>query len=258
MIIKKRKHIQFNETDHTYTNLLTKEDYPSVTKFIGRFHKKFDADIVATHLIENIPKYRQRFRNVEKQEAILILKKEWDKRRDIGTFIHGILEKHIKQESVFDENRSKNYNNRILQLINAYDSLRIKDKYPNYEHHPEMIVYNDEFKLAGQADLILLNHEKKSIRIFDHKTNQKGITYRAFGNEKMYPPINDLPDCNYIHYGLQLSLYAYFLEKEFGYECSELSLIWVDTNNPYSVNLEVINLDYQIDEIKELLLFSKK
>jgi hypothetical protein len=252
-MIKIRKHIQFNESNHTYTHLTTGENYMSVTKFISRFHEKFDSDKIAQNLINNIPKYKLRFKEVPIEEATGILKSEWDKRRDIGIFIHGILERYIKGETVFSEIKSKLWNERIAQLISAYDKLQIKHNNQGYEQCPEMIVYNDEFKLAGQADLILLNHEEKKIKIFDHKTNQNGITYKAYRNKKMFPPLEYMPDCNYNHYTLQLSLYAYFLEIELGYKCEELNILWIDTNNPHHVNIEVINLDYRLTEINLLL-----
>jgi len=40
----------------------------------------------------------------------------------------------------------------------------------------------------------------------------------------MRPPLEHLPDCNYFHYCLQLNLYKYILESEYGMTVSAMYL----------------------------------
>ena len=253
IIMKIRKHIAFEESNHTYTNLSTKEIYPSVTKFISKFHQPFDADKVAFNLVTTNYKYKQRFRDLPIDESVEILKSEWSKRTQIGTFIHNTLETHLQGGIVEDKSKGDKWNNRIKQLIKAYEKLNLKEIYPTHLFCPEMIVYSDDYQLAGQADLILIDHLNKSISIFDYKTNQKGIEKKGFNGRKMFSPVEHLPDANYHHYSLQLSLYAYFLEKEFNYRVNELNLLWVDTNSTDSINIEKIEIRYLHKEMDAIL-----
>jgi hypothetical protein len=54
-----------------------------------------------------------------------------------------------------------------------------------------------------------------------HNTNRQ-IKRSAYKNQKMKPPLSHLADCNYIHYNLQISFYAWMLE-EFGFRVRDLS-----------------------------------
>ena len=86
--------------------------------------------------------------------------------------------------------------------------------------YPEYLisrVSNDGIlRLAGQIDLLV----KKGHHyiIIDHKTN-KSIDKKGYFNSatksttKMKYPLNKLEDCNYSHYNLQLSTYAWMIQK---------------------------------------------
>lgn len=71
-------------------------------------------------------------------------------------------------------------------------------------------------RIAGQADLIIVNG--KEVTIIDYKTN-KEIKTKSFydrrkrKSEKMKFPLNDLDDVNFWHYTMQLSTYAWIIEK---------------------------------------------
>ncbi|MBK8660973.1 MAG: hypothetical protein IPN18_03865 [Ignavibacteriales bacterium] len=49
--------------------------------------------------------------------------------------------------------------------------------------------------------------------IYDWKTNKSIDEYGYGGKRGTRPPTYDLPDCNFYHYSLQLSLYKYLLEN---------------------------------------------
>ena len=71
--------------------------------------------------------------------------------------------------------------------------------------------------IAGQSDLVVKNGNH--IRILDHKTNKKLKQKSYFDPKKkkyqmMKYPLNNIMDCNFLHYTLQLSLYAWMLQKQ--------------------------------------------
>lgn len=85
---------------------------------------------------------------------------------------------------------------------------------------PEMLISRISedgiLRVAGQADLVIVDGNK--IRILDYKTNKKIDTKSFYDRKlrksaKMKYPLNNLDDVNFWHYTMQLSLYAWMLEK---------------------------------------------
>lgn len=96
--------------------------------------------------------------------------------------------------------------------------------------------------------------------IVTHNTNKK-IELKSFfdsktkSSTKMKYPLNNLDDCNYNHYCLQLSTYAWMIQKlnpEF--EIEDLVLVHFD----HSDNMTVYHLPYLKDEVIRMLAYYKK
>lgn len=96
--------------------------------------------------------------------------------------------------------------------------------------------------------------------IVTHNTN-KEIKMKSFFDKntrstvKMKFPLNHLDDVNYWHYTLQLSTYAWMIQKlnpEF--EIEDLVLVHFDHND----NMTVYHLEYLKDEVERMLAFYKK
>lgn len=241
---KVRNHISFREDIHQYKNLETNEVYTSGTSFIGKFHPHFNALEVATNLVENNKKY--------KDTTVEALLAEWSESAKMGTRVHKFLEDHLKGELDITK-LPEGHIKRVGQLTSAWDNLRLQEEFKGWDIVPEMILYLDSHKLAGQSDLVVINHSNKSFRILDYKTNKKGIATTAYRNETMFAPVNHLPECKFTHYALQLSLYAYMLEQEMGYTCEGNEILWVDTNSPDKVEIQRWETPYFRDEIVEML-----
>lgn len=79
--------------------------------------------------------------------------------------------------------------------------------------YPELLIWSDKYLIAGQSDKVFITTEKgvRYVDIDDYKTN-KEIKTRGFKGEKMKKPLHHLDDCNFNHYALAISLYAYMLE----------------------------------------------
>jgi ATP-dependent exoDNAse (exonuclease V) beta subunit len=88
---------------------------------------------------------------------------------------------------------------------------------------PEYIVYDTDLQLAGQIDLLVEHPKTKVVDLIDYKTNAE-IKKTGYNNATMKPPLSALPDCSYYKYMLQLSMYAYMLEKR-GYTIGDLILV---------------------------------
>lgn len=93
-----------------------------------------------------------------------------------------------------------------------------------------------------------------------HNTNKKIETKSYFDSKNkrsitMKFPLNNLQDCNYSHYNLQLSTYAYMLtQKHPEFIIEDLILVHFDHND----NMTVYHLPYLRDEVIRMLSFFEK
>jgi ATP-dependent exoDNAse (exonuclease V) beta subunit len=127
---------------------------------------------------------------------------------------------------------------------------------------PEYLIYRNspdgKFKLAGQIDLLI--KDGNDIYIIDYKTNKK-LDDKSFFDSRtkkcvmMKYPMNNLMDCNKMHYTLQLSTYAWMLQKlnpEF--VIKKLMLIHYD----HQGNVTEHELEYLKDDVERMCKFYKK
>ena len=98
---------------------------------------------------------------------------------------------------------------------------------------PEMLISmktESGVRIAGQVDLCLKN--KNTIQVLDYKTN-KSIDFQSYKDpygkyQMMKYPLNELMDCNAIHYQLQTSIYTWILKRKYRL---------FDTANPKIIHL---------------------
>lgn len=119
--------------------------------------------------------------------------------------------------------------------------------------HPEVRMWNDQYKLAGTADQVVVLPGRK-ILIRDFKTNIELKYENKY--EKMLDPISHLDNCNIVHYNIQLSIYGWMLEQ-FGYECLGLEIEHYDLKeegNKWRIQEETaIPLQYMKNTVLDML-----
>lgn len=201
----------FKEEGHVYeSNDQDKIDWTSVTSFIGMFKPKFDAKAQAKKSAKN---KKSKWHGMTEKEILAAWESETQRAIGLGNWYHNQREsdmldfKTIAREGVelpiikpeINEDGTKTAPTQ--KLIDGV--------------YPEHFVYLKSLGLCGQADLVeIVNGE---INITDYKTNkeikEKGYTNWEGITSKMYNPVNNLDDCNLMHYNLQLSIYAYIIKK---------------------------------------------
>lgn len=239
---KINKDVGFIESTHVYKNL--KDDsikYISVTTLIGKYEQEFDKEFVSKYkaLERLIPaniwkkekggiwkshKISKDFLEVYDIDEVSLNKvqqdilDEWAKINkescERGTKIHAQLENSFYNAG----------DNLTLKKFGIGGKFQCKKDYSEldleYGVYPEYLIYYDNPKLdlhiAGQIDLLI--KDGNDIIIGDHKSN-KSIDFKGFydssirSTKKMKYPLTDLDDCNFNHYQLQLSLYAWMIQK---------------------------------------------
>ena len=86
--------------------------------------------------------------------------------------------------------------------------------------YPELLMHriseDGKLRIAGQADLVII--DGTDVHLLDYKTNaeiKKSSYYNPTTRQRqmMQYPLNNIQDCNFFHYQIQLSLYMWMIIK---------------------------------------------
>lgn len=269
--------ILFNSDAHTYTNG-DKISYTSVSTLISKFKRPYNTDYWSTYKAYEKVLGTDQFKKLKRgsqyrledyrlfeylndyvkpgevEVAILEILEDWKNKKDTS-IIKGNKYHSYKEHQAITSGVSHNAHlNRDFKTINSVKVSiknnieyrepvyeRLKDLEPGF--HPELILWNNDHQLAGQADMVYIDPDKGNfyVDINDFKTNKKIDTSNFFG--KMLSPLNHLDCCNYNHYRLQISTYAWMLEQD-GYAVRNLR--FTHLNKPYI-------FEYMKDEVELML-----
>lgn len=222
-----------------------KIEKPSLLK-----NKKFDKSLLELHDISENDFNRE-------QQAIL---DSWDEENrkscERGTKIHADFENSFyKKKKNIDI--SKFQIGGKFECRKDYTDLDLENAvYPEYLIH--RITPDGKLCIAGQIDLLV--KKGNNIIVGDYKTN-KEIKMKSFfdsktkSSVKMKFPLNNLDDTNYWHYCLQLSTYAWMLQKlNPDFVIEDLVMIHIDHKD----KMTIYHLPYLKNEVEKMLAFYKK
>ena len=284
VITKQNGNIAFIEETHKYFDVTNPEAvFTSVTTMIHSYTQPFDKDFWSSYkaLEKLLPKdvwnvEKKSLLNTKKFDKVLLelhnisendfnreqqlILDEWDnenhKSCERGTKIHADLENSFYSKKK-DISLSKFEIGGKFECRKDYAKLDLENGvYPEYLI--SRVSEDGKLRIAGQIDLLVKMGNK--ITIADWKTNKKIETKSFFNSKtktsvKMKFPLNNLDDVNYWHYTLQLSTYAWMIQKlnpEF--EIEDLVLVHFD----HSDNMTVYHLPYLKNEVIKMLSHFKK
>ena len=212
--------------------------------------KKFDKSLLELHDISENDFNRE-------QQAIL---DSWDEENrkscERGTKIHADFENSFyKKKKNIDI--SKFQIGGKFECRKDYTDLDLENAvYPEYLIH--RVSPDGKLCIAGQIDLLV--KKGNNIIVGDYKTN-KEIKIKSFfdsktkSSVKMKFPLNNLDDTNYWHYCLQLSTYAWMLQKlNPDFIIEDLVMIHIDHKD----KMTIYHLPYLKNEVEKMLAFYKK
>lgn len=281
---KKNGSIAFRESDHKYFDLDNPQrKFVSVTTLIHSFTQPFNKEFWSAYkaLEQLLPAdvwkiEKKSLLNSKKFDPILLetysiteldfnkaqqgILDAWDEENrkscERGTRIHAELENSFYKKGSNIDLRKYQIGG-TFECKKDYTNLDIENGvYPEYLIH--YISKDGKFAIAGQIDLLVKkgNH----IIIGDWKTNKeiklKGYFDPSVRNtQKLKYPLTNLDDCNFSHYNLQLSTYAWMMQKlNPEYIIDDLVLVHFDHND----NMTVYHMPYLKDEVTYMLSFYKK
>ena len=267
--------IIFNAEEHSYKSLNPEENinWVSVTTVVSSLKKPFDAKAVAQSVSK---KKNSKWYGIDPVIIQQIWDNEGNRSTTDGTWYHNQREDDlcsfasIEREGVTVPVFKPSGENAGVRTA---PSQKLE---PGV--YPEHMVYLKSAGVCGQSDLVEVVNGK--VNIIDYKTN-KEIKMKGFTNwegitEKMLLPVNNLDDCHFNHYALQLSIYMYIIlkhnpklkpgkifihhvkfeierEDNWGYPIGKKD----ENGNPIVKEVIVIPIPYLVDEVQAVIHYMK-
>jgi ATP-dependent exoDNAse (exonuclease V) beta subunit len=208
--------------------------FTSTTSFISQFFEKFDEIAIATKLCATHPDY------IYSTVADVLAK--WRQQTQDGTDTHAELEQYLINGTPPKIEKAckgaewltrRNWNRKNLFI--------------------EIGIYSEAFGISGTVDIILRDDKNDTYYLYDWKTNKK-LDFKGFnGRRGLLPPTSHLEDCHYTKYTLQLSMYRFILEQEYGITVSGQSLLHLTP-----IECLEYKTSYLRDEIAAMLSYANR
>lgn len=283
-IDKRNGNVCFNDKSHCYFDVNDEsKKYISVTTLIGRYEQEFDKDFWSAYkaLEKLLPKDAWQL-----EKKLLLASKKFNKEL-LSTYDISENDFNKAQQDILDEWDKKNREacergtkihadlensfyaggkNVTLKKFGIGGKFECKKDYSDldleYGVYPEYLIYRESddgiLKLAGQIDCIVKSGN--DIILIDHKTNAKidlksGYNTQTKSTVKMKYPLNNLDDVNFWHYTMQLSTYAWMLQKiNPNFVIKDLILNHYD----HEGNNTLYHCEYRKHDVEKMLYHYKK
>ena len=223
LLEKRRKELEltFIEEEHIYhmkdVDGEIKNNFPSVSKIVKKFHKWFDAPGMALRMSKGDP---------EGQAQLLA---EWKMAADLstnmGSRVHYELESHLIEmhesfkevrQPIFEINEEQKRKSDSM-IIAGKQFLDLMIERGAVLLDTEIVLGDNELQYTGQPDKVWLMYNKDKdgfgFVITDWKTNQPKNFEVQHYTGKLFAPFNNYPDTELGHYYILLPLYARLLIK---------------------------------------------
>jgi hypothetical protein len=156
-----------------------------------------------------------------------------------GTLLHFHAESYLNGREIEEPHSAE-----FQQFLLIYDAI-IRDKMEVYR--TEVNIFHCGLRCAGQPDCLCRDADGRLI-IWDWK---RSAAIKTDSPQQMQLPLEHLADCNFNKYILQLNLYRYILESEYGLAVSKMYLGVVHPSRLLPQVLEVPRLEAEIAELVE-------
>lgn len=281
--------VRFSEKEHAYIDR-NNNKLLSVSGFIKKYEEEFDSEMIATrkvfrelnkpmwdtiYLKHNndpylaIEEMRKYLKEKDYSKRIMDYQIAWaDKGKassERGTYHHKKFETddYERGYSVNPYNKKKYIVRKNEKIPAGFENCSLHDNLFDLEdgYYPEMLIFNECLKLAGQSDKVYIETvgNDRFVDIDDYKFVNEILMVPAYFDRKlkkfpsMKEPISHIYQTNYYSYALKISTYAWMMER-FGFKIRNLGL----RQMVELLNKEFIELPYEIQyRKKEILLLVK-
>lgn len=162
---------------------------------------------------------------------------------EAGTVMHANIEHYYNKCNVVDTS------------VEWCQFLEFEKKRKNMEpYRTEWMIFDEEFRISGAIDM-LFRHPDGEVSIYDWKRSKE---IKTSASEKAFFPIEHLSNCNVNHYSLQLNLYKFMLERNYGLRVKGMHLIVCHPNRQKYLDVPVRDMQQEILDMmhyRKLALF---
>lgn len=279
---KETKDVVYSDEAHVYLDKTDQQKYVSVTTLIGKYENPFDVFFWSSYKTCEKLMSEEIFHVLK--ETLLATKRWTDdmiEKLHLDPIIFDKTRKEIQKG--YDDERNKScergtkIHSNFEEMYYTSEKQDLKKfglggiftcKKGYYELDLEKGVYPEFLvslkssdgilRVAGQIDLLI--KDGNDIIIVDYKTNKEIKKHSYFDKNKfsrimMKYPLNNIEDCNFYHYSLQLSTYAYLLQQiKPELNIKKLMLIHIDHND----KITEYTVDYLKNDVERMLKHYKK
>jgi hypothetical protein len=188
--------ILFDEENHDYF-LPSGEKLAGVTSYIKKFFPVFDTQGISARYAAK--------HDMAQDDVIAMWADNRGRAAAMGHRLHAFAEsvmngeRHPGMVDPYEHACSGQIIGFVGRLFDEFDLVAC-----------EKIVFSTKLMLAGTIDVLMCAKDNGRIFIGDWKTNRKGIKFENQWQSGLGPLAN-YPDCDFIHYCLQLNLYERLL-----------------------------------------------
>jgi hypothetical protein len=220
----------------------------SSTTFIHAFFPHFDVKGTAQKMLksktfqETCHRPSHRYHGCVTSQDIF---QRWNRWRDLGTDLHDNIECFINGESFDLDPDNELAFQRFMEFYN--DSV-----FWTWKHfRTEWAVFDEEIRLAGKIDYVGVDPETGHLIILDWKRvlsigDASFQKFQGLPAEKGEGVCSDFENCKFITYSLQLNVYKWILEKNYGVYVSKMYLVQLHPKLKTPVIIKVPNLQKYI------------
>jgi len=228
--------MQLDPTTHTY--LFENDRYTSVTTLVHMCFQAFDADAILKKMkITSASKYY----GMTKDEIKQLWQTNAEDAQQQGTRMHAIIERYYKNELITEEEKQLPEIKYFMEFSNVYKLV---------PYGIELCIFSKRVHLAGTIDFVAQNADG-TLDIYDWKR----VNHIELQNpyNKYSHVVSHIPDTNFWHYTLQLNLYKYLLEIEYGKKVNKMFLVSFHPGNISYFKYEVSDIQMHIPIFLEKL-----
>ena len=260
---KNNQDIWYSDTPHIYFKRSTFTPIISTTTLIGSLSDPFDTEgqsfkcaCKPVYECENLD--TKNWEVISTLDRAVLIKNAWKTTNVQGTtygsmghtvFEHGAKHRELTFEQMYMFAQSKyNLDHPILKNFAEDLFTNYFPKFGMFEVLSEPLLQLGEL-LAGQADLVLLDHTNKVVHVLDYKTNKHkpgSIEDKSYGNFKFIVP--RLRKNSLSEYQLQLCLYQQMLLAQYpGYIAGSNFILWGNRDTGLMETIEINPGDHYND-----------
>jgi hypothetical protein len=239
--------IRFFEEEHYY-EIDGARAPRSVTALVHQFETAFDGPRVAARM-QRSSRWTTRCEEFRKADGEIMTPEEmaehWKRNGRVqaarGTLMHYQIEQWLNGYSIAEPHSFE-----FRCFLRFVDDFLAPRRIVPFR--TELSIFHCGLRCAGQIDFLAYELSTESYVLFDWKRCKKLETDSPY-NERLKAPLDHLPKCNYVLYALQLNIYRYILESEYGLRISAMYLAVFHPNGRGPVCAEVPRLEEEMDAL---------